>query len=56
MLNIVQADSSGCHIITDTNDLIPTPALLGTDLTEFSVETVKMFRADAVAAGFALST
>ena len=56
VLNIVQADSIGCHIITVTNDLITKTALLGTDLTEFSVETVKMFRADAVAAGFALST
>jgi transaldolase len=54
-LNIVQAEEIGCHIITVTNDLIAKAALFGKDLTEFSVDTVKMFRKDAVAAGFALN-
>jgi transaldolase len=53
-LNIVQADDIGCHIITVTNDLIAKTALFGKDLDEFSLETVKMFRGDAVAAGFTL--
>lgn len=54
-LNIVQADEIGCHIITVTNDLIAKTELFGKDLTEFSVDTVKMFRRDALAAGFALN-
>jgi len=53
-LNIVQASDIGCHIITVTNDLIAKTSLFGKDLTEYSVDTVKMFRRDAVAAGFAL--
>jgi transaldolase len=55
-LNIVQAHDIGCHIITVTNDLIAKTALFGKDLREFSVDTVKMFRNDALAAGFALNT
>ncbi len=54
VLNIVQADSVGCHVITVTNDLIKKLALLGKDLGEFSLETVKMFYDDACAAGFSL--
>lgn len=54
-LNIVQADQIGCHIITVTNDLIAKTASFGKDLTEFSMDTVKMFRNDAVAAGFDLA-
>jgi transaldolase len=52
VLNLVQADSIGCDIITMTRDLIAKLDLLGKDLQVFSLETVKMFRADAVAAGF----
>jgi transaldolase len=52
VLNLVQADSIGCHIITMTRDLIAKLDLLGKDLQVFSLETVKMFRADAMAAGF----
>jgi transaldolase len=54
VLNVVQADAIGCHIITVTNDLIKKLSLLGKDLNEFSLETVKMFRQDAVAAGYSL--
>lgn len=53
-LNIFQADAIGCDIITVTNDLLRKIALTGKDLEEFSLETVEMFRQDAVAAGFAL--
>jgi len=54
VLNLVQADSIGCHIITMTHDLLAKLHLLGKDLDDFSLETVQMFRSDAVAAGFQL--
>lgn len=50
--NIVQANDIGCHIITVTHDLIAKLGSLGKDLEVFSLETVRMFRNDAVAAGF----
>ena len=50
----VQANDIGCHIITATNDVIAKLALVGKDLDEYSLETVKMFRKDAVAAGYAI--
>ncbi len=53
-LNIVQADAIGCHIITVTNDVLKKIALLDKDLDEFSLDTVKMFRNDALSAGFTL--
>jgi len=53
-LNIFQADAIGCHIITVTNDLLKKIPLVGKSLDEFSLETVEMFRRDAVAAGFTL--
>ena len=55
LLNIVQADQIGCHIITVTNDLLKKLPLIGKDLTQYSLETVQMFRTDAVNAGFSLS-
>ena len=54
LLNIVQADSIGCHIITVTNDILAKLPGLGKDLTEYSLDTVKMFYRDAVASGFTL--
>jgi transaldolase len=54
VLNIVQADAIGCHIITVTNDLLKKVALFGKDLDEYSLETVRMFSADARAAGLKL--
>jgi transaldolase len=54
VLNLVQADSIGCHVITMTNDLIAKIALFGKDLNTYSLETVKMFDTDAKAAGFKL--
>jgi transaldolase len=47
VLNLVQADKIGCHIITMTNDLIKKIPTIGKDLTEFSLDTVKMFYDDA---------
>jgi transaldolase len=44
----------GCHIITATNDILAKLALVGKDLHVDSLETVRMFREDAVRAGFTL--
>ncbi|NTW99377.1 MAG: transaldolase [Geobacteraceae bacterium] len=54
LLNIFQADEIGCHIITVTNDILRKLPGVGKDLSEFSLDTVKMFRSDAVKAGFTL--
>jgi transaldolase len=55
LLNIVHADQVGCHIITVTHDLLRKLPLMGKDLGEYSLDTVKMFRNDAVKAGFRLA-
>ena len=52
LLNIFQADDIGCHIITVSHDLLAKLSLVGKDLGDYSLETVKMFHRDAVAAGF----
>ncbi|MBU1858285.1 MAG: transaldolase [Verrucomicrobia bacterium] len=52
LLNIFQAESVGCHIITVSNDLLAKLPVIGKDLTEYSMETVRMFYRDAVQAGF----
>ena len=54
LLNIFQADDIGCHIITVTNDILKKLSLVGYDLDEYSLDTVKMFYKDAVEAGFNL--
>jgi transaldolase len=54
LLNVVQADEIGCHIITVTNDILKKLATLGKSLDDFSLETVKMFHDDAQQAGFRL--
>lgn len=54
LLNIFQADAIGCHIITVTHDILKKLSLVGYDLDEFSLDTVKMFYNDARAAGFKL--
>jgi transaldolase len=54
LLNVFQADTVGCHIITATNDILAKLGLVGRDLREYSLETVKMFRDDALKAGFSL--
>ena len=48
LLNIFQAEKTGCHIITLTNDLLKKLPLIGKDLSEYSQDTVKMFVEDAV--------
>jgi transaldolase len=52
LLNVVQAASIGCHIITATNDIIKKLPVIGKDLDQFSLETVRMFHDDARAAGY----
>lgn len=52
LLNVFQADQVGCHIITATKDVLAKLSLVGKDLEAYSLETVEMFRRDAVAAGF----
>ncbi len=52
--NIFQADAIGCQVITVTPDILKKLALVGKDLEEYSLETVKMFYADAAAAGYQL--
>jgi transaldolase len=54
ILNVVQAHQVGCHVITLTHDLLAKLDSLGKDLDQFSLETVQMFRRDALAAGFSL--
>lgn len=54
LLNIFQADAIGCDIITATNDVLRKLDLVGKDLHEFSLDTVKMFRDDAVKAAYTL--
>ena len=54
LLNVFQADAVGCHVITVTNDILKKLALVGKDLDDYSLETVKMFFDDGRAAGFTL--
>jgi len=54
VLNLIQADEMGCDIITMTHDLLRKLDGLGKDLQQYSLETVRMFHDDAVAAGFSL--
>ena len=55
VLNLLQADEIGCHIITITNDLLQKTKLIGKSLEEYSKETVEMFFNDASEAGYKLS-
>ena len=52
--NVMQAHDIGCHIITATNDIIKRLPLFGKDMDAYSLETVQIFRQDAIAAGFTL--
>jgi len=54
LLNIFQADAIGCHIITVTHDILKKLSLVGRDLRDYSLDTVKMFHTDAAQAGFTL--
>jgi transaldolase len=52
VLNIFHADSIGCHVVTATRDILEKLPLVGYNLDEYSLDTVRMFYRDAVAAGF----
>jgi transaldolase len=55
VLNIFQADECGCAIVTVPHDILGKAIkMVGTDLAALSLDTVKMFAADAQAAGFKL--
>ena len=54
LLNVIQADSIGCHIITATSDILKKLDIIGKDLTRYSLETVRMFRDDALASGYSI--
>ena len=55
VLNIFQADDCGCDIVTVPHDILTkAQKLAGMGLKELSLDTVKMFAADADAAGFTL--
>ena len=52
LLNVIQANDIGCHIITATSDILKKLELIGKDLSEYSLDTVRMFRDDALASGY----
>jgi transaldolase len=54
LLNVLQANDIGCHIITATSEILSKLNLIGKNLSEYSLETVKMFRDDALASGFSI--
>lgn len=55
VLNIIQAEESGCKIVTVPHDILTKAAkLLSMDLTALSLDTVRMFAKDAADAGYKL--
>jgi len=54
LLNIFHADEIGCHVITVTHDILKKLPLVGKDLDDYSLDTVKMFHTDAQKAGYKL--
>lgn len=54
LLNVIQADSIGCHVITATSDILKKLDTIGKDLSQYSLETVRMFRDDALASGYSI--
>ncbi len=54
LLNIFQADEIGCQVITVTGDILKKLSLVGKDMDDYSLETVKMFYDDGKAAGYKL--
>lgn len=54
VLNVVQANDTGCHVITMTSELLSKLPLLGKSLDDYSLETVRMFHDDATKAGYSL--
>lgn len=55
VFNVIEADEMGCHIITAPADILKKLPALGTKTgADLSLDAVKAFRADAVAAGLTL--
>jgi transaldolase len=54
LLNIFQADAAGCHIITVTSDILAKLHLIGCDLRDLSLQTVRMFHTDALHAEYTI--
>jgi transaldolase len=54
LFNILQADEIGCHIITATSDVLKKVSLIGKDLNDYSLETVRMFHEDAARSRYTL--
>jgi transaldolase len=53
--NVLEADEMGCHIITAPADILKKlPAFGSKSAADLSLDAVKAFRADAVAAGLTL--
>ena len=54
VFNIIQAERSGADIVTVTGDILAKLPVLGKDLEEFSLETVRMFEEDGRKLGFSV--
>jgi len=54
LLNVIQADQINCHVITATKDILAKLSLLGHNLEDYSLDTVKMFRNDALASAYSI--
>ena len=56
LVNIFQADKIGCQIITVPHEILSKIDSIGKNLDDYSLDTVKSFYKDAVAAGFKINT
>jgi transaldolase len=54
LLNIVQANQAGCHIITVPESILAKLEVVGKDLNDYSLETVRMFHNDAAKSAYQL--
>ncbi len=54
VFNVYQANDIDCHIITAAPDILAKLPLFGKDLSQYTIETVRMFRDDAVKAGYSI--
>jgi transaldolase len=55
LLNVLQADQIGCHIITVPKDIIKKLQLIDYNLEDYSLDTVKTFYKDAADANFKIN-
>ena len=52
--NLIEAEQTGCHIITVPNDILGKLGNLGRAPLDSSLDTVRVFLADSTAAGFSI--